>query len=505
MSKDKLHQFIFWIAGILLLSYSTLRAVKVPMTIDEATTFLVYVQVPLKDVFLNNPINTNNHFLNTLLIRLSTWILGDSDFSVRLPSLFGHFLYIFFSFKLIHSISHKTIVILTGIVLLHLNPYFMDFFGLARGYSLSWGLMMASMFYLYRYVEEKKNKYINWSFIFAGLSVYSILIALNYFLALIVAFNFIFLRDFLKNKIDTSVLIYFLKKNTAAILTSIALFALLVYPISRVSANNEFYGERGSFYNDTVLSLINQSLFGKRYFGLDFPEVLFGIALITYLSVIFYSSKKLFSKKINLSTEQVGNRITGAFVFGILFTIACWSTIAQFHLLGTPFLADRTALIYFPLFSILPIFFFSFFDKKKWLQLSLCLIPLFAYSYHFSRCANTFTVREWWFDTNTKDVITYFLENEKPKRKVTFGIRSWNSPSFHYYEKIWKLEDQVDMVRLEQLSKDEFYDYYYIEESWFPEISIEKYEVVKKFDSRVLLRLKPLSPTMPAGRQEGER
>ena len=91
-------------------------------------------------------------------------------------------------------------------------------------------------------------------------------------------------------------------------------------------------------------------------------------------------------------------------------------------------------------------------------------------------------------------MITYFLENEKPEKKVTFGIRAWNSPSFHYYEKVWKLEDQVDMIRLEQLSKNEFYDYYYIEESWFPEISIEKYEVVKKFDLRVLLRLKPLSP-----------
>lgn len=456
------------------------------MTIDEATTFLVYVQIPLKDVFLNNPVNTNNHFLNTLLIRLSTWILGDSDFSVRLPSILGHLLYILFSFKLIRAISNQTIVIICGIVLLHLNPYFMDFFGLARGYSLSWGLMMASMYYLFRYIEAQKNKYINWSFILAGLSVYSILIALNYFLALIVAFNFLFLRDFFKNKIDTSFIFYFFKKNLAVILTSLVLFALLAYPISRVRANNEFYGEKGSFYHDTILSLVNQSLFGKKYFGIDFPEVLVGLAIIIYLSVVIYSTKKLLSKKHN-------NTFTGGLAFSILFTIASWSTIAQFHLLETPFLAGRTALIYVPLFSILPIFFLSFFDKKKWLQLGLCLIPLFAYSYHFSKCANTFTVREWWFDTNTKDAITYFLENEKLEEKVTFGIRAWNSPSFHYYEKTWKLEDQVEIIRLEQLSKNEFYDYYYIEESWFPEISIEKYEVVKKFDSRVLLRLKSLN------------
>ena len=153
----KLNQIIFGIAGILLFAYSTIRAVNIPMTVDEATTFLVYVQKPLLDVFLNNPINTNNHFLNTFLIKLSIAIFGVSDWSVRLPSLVGHLFYIVFSFKLLQAISNRTIVILLGMVLLHLNPYFIDFFGLARGYSLSWGFMMASMYYLYRYIQVKKK------------------------------------------------------------------------------------------------------------------------------------------------------------------------------------------------------------------------------------------------------------------------------------------------------------------------------------------------------------
>ena len=126
ISKEKLHQIIFWIAGILLLSYSTIRAFKIPITVDEGTTFLVYVQGSIRDVFLNNPVNTNNHFLNTFLIKISTAVLGNSEFSVRLPSLLGHLMYIVFSFKLLKAISDKTIVIICGIVLLHLNPYFYD-------------------------------------------------------------------------------------------------------------------------------------------------------------------------------------------------------------------------------------------------------------------------------------------------------------------------------------------------------------------------------------------
>lgn len=492
ISKKNLHQIIFWIMGGTLLSYSTYRAIHIPITVDEGTTFLVYAQNSLKDVFLNNPVNTNNHFLNTFLIKLSTWILGDSQFSVRLPSLLGHLLYIIFSFKLLQAISARTIVIISGIALLHFNPYFIDFFGLARGYSLSWGFMMGSMYYLYRYIEARKTKFISWSFILAGLSVYSILISLNYFLALIVAFNIIFLLEFFSKSSRSNFILHFLRKNTPAILSSVVLFAFLAYPISQVRANNEFYGERGSFLNDSILSIVNQSLFGKRYFGSDFPDVLIGLAIIVFIAVLIFSIVKLITKKIT-SYSKTENILIGGLTFSTLFTIACWSTIAQFYLLETPYLSGRTALIFVPLFSILPVFFFTFFQEKKWIQLVLCIVPLFAYSFHLSKTANLNSVREWWFDTNNIDVLNYFLEKEKIDTKVTFGISGLNSPSFHFYEKVWNLEDKVEMIRRDQLAKEEYFDYYYIEKHYMNQISEERYEIMKQFDSRVLLKLKPNS------------
>jgi len=490
ISKHQLHQIIFWITGIVLLTYSTVRALRIPITIDEGTMYLVYVQGSIKDVFLNNPVNTNNHFLNVFLIKFTTWIFGDSEFSVRLPSLFGHLLYIVFSFKLLQAISNRTVVIIAGIILLHLNPYFLDFFGLARGYSLSWGLMMASMYYLYRYIQLEKNKCITISFVLAGLSVYSILIAMNYLLALIVAFNLIFLKSFFEKRVNTHFVIYFLKKNVPAILTSLTLFALLAHPISKIRKFNEFYGEHGSFFENTIMSLVNQSLYGKKYFGIDFPEVLAWIAIAVFLAVLIYSALAIFSHK-KKNTSYIGS-----FIFSLLFTLACWSTIAQFHLIDTPYLADRTALIYYPLFSIIPVFFLSLFDGKKLLQIAFALLPILVYSYHFSKTANTFMVREWWFDSDNKDVLNYFLENENPipERKVTFAISGLNSPSFHFYEKVWNLEDRVEMIRRDQLKKNEFFDYYYIEKHYMNQISEERYEIIKEFYSRALLKLKPLSP-----------
>ena len=485
LSNTKINTTIFWIAGILLLAFSSYRTWNIPMTVDEGTTWLVYAQYPLIDVFLNRPVNTNNHFLNTFLIKFTTSIFGGGILSIRLSSLFGHLMYLFFSFKLIQAISNQTIVILTAIALLHFNPYLLDFFGLARGYSLSWGTMMASMYYFYQYILTKKDKYITWSFIFAGLSVYSILIQLNYFLGLIAAFNFVFLLQHLRSEREeqSNWFFFLLKKNKMPLILSGLLFAILAYPISFLRDQNQFYGNNSGFMKDTLMTLVNQSLFSKSYFGLDFPEVLIGIAIAVYILVLFLSIKKII--KNNFTQRDIG-----ALAFCILFTIPCWSTIAQFHLLGTPYLADRTGLILVPLFSMVPIFFFTYFQKKKWLQLLVCLLPLSAYSYHLYNSANTFSVREWWFDTNTKDVIDYMVKNEDLTEQRTLAVFSWNSPSFTYHVKDWKLEDKIKIVRRNELKKGEIYDYYYIEGTWMEKMSYKEYDLIERFDSRVLLRRK---------------
>ena len=104
-------------------------------------------------------------------------------------------------------------------------------------------------------------------------------------------------------------------------------------------------------------------------------------------------------------------------------------------------------------------------------------------------------VREWWFDTENKDVLNFFLENEKPtpERKVTFAISGLNSPSFHFYEKVWNLEDRVEMIRRDQLKKDELFDYYFIEKHYSDQISVEQYEIIKEYYSRALFKLKPIA------------
>lgn len=68
------------------------RAWVQSITLDEANTFLLWVAP-------NSPShwepNSNNHVLNSTLIRLFVWFFGLSHLTMRLPALLGGALYIF--------------------------------------------------------------------------------------------------------------------------------------------------------------------------------------------------------------------------------------------------------------------------------------------------------------------------------------------------------------------------------------------------------------------------
>ena len=134
-NSNTLNQIIFGVIGTALFAYATVRACSLQITIDEATTYLTYGRHDLWHIYCNALLNTNNHFLNSFLVYFSTKAFGLSLFTVRLPAILAHLMYIVFSFKFIHAISNRTLVVLAGIAFLHINPYFIEFFGLARGYG----------------------------------------------------------------------------------------------------------------------------------------------------------------------------------------------------------------------------------------------------------------------------------------------------------------------------------------------------------------------------------
>lgn len=113
-----------------------LRAALVPLTFDEAHSFLFYA---LSRRFFTVEL-ANNHPLNTILIYVTT-LFGDSPFLIRLPNYVAGVAY----FALSVSISKQTTRPLIAFTMLTAIPYLQEFFSLARGYGIASTLTLAAL------------------------------------------------------------------------------------------------------------------------------------------------------------------------------------------------------------------------------------------------------------------------------------------------------------------------------------------------------------------------
>jgi hypothetical protein len=136
-------------ACLFFAAFAVVRAVRVPLTYDEAATYLKYVSRDALAPF--NFAYATNHFLNSLLARLFSRILGRSDMVLRLPSLLGYGMYLSGSLLILRRLADR-VVAFGGLLLLNLNPYLLDYFSLSRGYGLSLGFLMGALLFLFRFV-----------------------------------------------------------------------------------------------------------------------------------------------------------------------------------------------------------------------------------------------------------------------------------------------------------------------------------------------------------------
>jgi hypothetical protein len=115
------------------------RACVQSITIDEADTYLAFVRPP--EVFQWFPAS-NNHVLNSLLMRLFTSLFGASNLTVRMPALIGAALYISASYLLVRLIARGPLLRWILFVCLVYNPFVFDHLVAARGYGLAAGFLL---------------------------------------------------------------------------------------------------------------------------------------------------------------------------------------------------------------------------------------------------------------------------------------------------------------------------------------------------------------------------
>ncbi|MFN8309864.1 MAG: hypothetical protein U0T73_07870 [Chitinophagales bacterium] len=418
--------------------YVLIRAITVGVTYDEVWTINQFVKLPLKDILSFTPADANNHLLNTLFIKGCFYSLGNSLFVARLPNVLAFALYLYFA----HRIT-KTLPQILGncsLLVLVLNPFLLDFFGLARGYGLSMGFLMAALFYVLLYVDFGSWKALLKALLFGGLAVISNFVLLHFWvstLAVIAVVSLLARRG----------------KSVQALLM-IAVFSFLLFKTIKVplqklrESGSLYYGGGEGFYTDTMQSLLTSSAYAHQ----PTPMLLFignGLLLLMVITILFS-----FFIRHKLNTPK-----TALF---LISGLSVCSVVAQHYLLGTLYLIDRTALLFYPLLILC--FCFAAVDTPKVFRYSALAIVVSVLSVNFLLHANFSKTLIWDFDSRTETMLNEVNRlgaSQNRKVKLDYSWPFQNSVAYYLNKKSFPfIENTNNRAQRDSLnSRAEIYFY----------------------------------------------
>ena len=142
------------VVGAGVLALAALRAARVPITCDEAFSYLGFVSAPIAEAFsFAGTDAANNHLLLTVLDRLLFSLLGPSELVLRLPVLLSFAAALAASWLLLRGRCAPALA-LAAFLTFAANRFVVELFSLARGYGLAVGLSVCGLVLLVRSIER---------------------------------------------------------------------------------------------------------------------------------------------------------------------------------------------------------------------------------------------------------------------------------------------------------------------------------------------------------------
>jgi len=383
----------------------------VGITYDEADTIRLSTEFPLIGSWARLLQTANNHLINTLWIKFCYLIGLESLFVLRLSSLISFLFYLYFC----QRITYRILPGYSGLVcffLLSCNLFLLDFFGLARGYSISIAFMMGALCLglesLNSFSLDKSVK----SLILASCSVISIYSMIYFWGALFLALHLIplVIRDWNSFK----------KLFFRSLIIGGGLFSIIAPCISLLIWRGAlYYGGDQGFYQDTILSLTKYSFYSPELMPIHYLASGTFILILTliYVYSVFYNFDLLSPR-----------------VFVLFITLSIGSGIVLSHnLVGVLYPIDRVALFLYPI-AILSLF-LCLEILREWISFCISSILACVFFCVFVLNANFHKVIRWEFDSRTEQVLDAVnKKGEEINRVVSLGFDSSPlGPSMRYY------------------------------------------------------------------------
>lgn len=428
-----------WIA-ITAAAYVIIRAACCSVTYDEAWTILSFVPGSIGGIMTCEPCDANNHIPNTLLIKALYALLQGpfapgSLFVARIPALAGMCFYLFHVVRISRMLHRWPAILLAAFACL--NPFVLDFFGLARGYALALGFTAAALYWMLRAADAMTVRTSSFALLYAALAAFSSFSFLHLFAAVGLV---LFISWLVRDRKPLTLLSW--------IIIAAALTAVVWIPLHQLILQGRlYYGGETGFYEDTLLSLAKYSCYSM--FALPIHRVV--LAVFTgVLAVAVIAS--LFTRPRNAMRNAAAGLV-----------LACvFSVIAQHVLLGTLYVIDRSALFFVP--AIAAALAFSVKALPQKLSRVAAMILTVPFVFNFFIHVNFHKTATWFFDAHTESVLGHLEKEAAASSRVLAISYSWPlESSMGYYfttgryphlrvTKKWRNDQDVDFDYFVHLS-----------------------------------------------------
>lgn len=452
----KLSYSLIALSGLALLVYVILKAKQASFTHDESYTYLAYVHQSFMDIISYKRAYTNNHILNTVLMKYAEEFWGSSELVLRLPNILACFIYLAYGFRLLRRMP--PVMIFPAFLCLFCHTQLCDFFSLARGYGLSFAFMLMSLYHLIRYFEKPENKQLILFHIGSLLAILGNFSLINVYLSALVTYNII---CWYRSRLNSSAPPFrSFRENRIHLWAMLVCVTLLYEPIRRISKQGMLnFGGKEGFLENTFGSLISGA-----FYETPLASPLYMALKVCMLLVIVFSGLLIGWQVFRKNRRFFGEHIGLCTVWLILMGIVVLSYL-QHYLIRNDFYEGRFALFIYPLFILNLLFLMNYAYRMRFrLFPSLFVYGMaIALALNFSLNMNLRFYKDWKYDSGTKSAMTILAEDHAKQqadhKPVSLGINWIFEPTTNFYRYTRDLSWLKKAHRKGATASD---DYYYL-------------------------------------------
>lgn len=456
-TKYSRNTLIVGLLSIILISFAAFKSYNTSFTHDESLSYNNYVFTSFMDIVSYADPYTNNHILNTLMMKWSQAIFGDGELALRLHSVLALAGYLFFCYQLLKELAGK--LLFSGFLLLVANPYLLDYFSLARGYGISICFMTGSVWFATRWLKRKTLTDLAAFNFMAFLAVFSNFSLVTFYLCALAAINLVQLLQSRHTSSTTAKgsKTLFIQSSVVNLLFLTGATLAVWEPIRKIMKLHmlDFGGKLG-LIPDTFGTLISASFYFIKVPSFIIIAISWLAALATVVTVFLWIRNLVVRKGIALSDNFY------AFVFincTLMFILLF--TIAQHYILGNDYLMRRFALFLYPLFILNVLYAFNVLntnhDRVAYRLVPGVLSTLFLLNFLYNVTPSDYI--DWDSEADTHKAITQltaYHNTHDNGKKVRVGVLWTLEPVVNFYRKTRKL-DWLEKADRDDLKKTDDY------------------------------------------------